>query len=73
MIEKLWLCRKEWNEKHYKWSATHFQKIDIDDMASVIEKLAKSANLCAKELEANEVSRIFKTEIEKYKEVLLTL
>ena len=32
----------------------------MDDLINTIEKLSKTANLCAKELETNEVSRIFK-------------
>lgn len=42
-------------------------------MGEVMEKLTKTSNYCAKELEANEVARNFKAEIEKYKDVVATL
>jgi len=45
----------------------------MDEVALTIEKLSKTANLCAKELEANEVSRIFKQDVEKFKGMGLLL
>jgi dynein heavy chain len=36
-------------------------------MTNIIEILLKSANLCAKELEMNDMARLFKTDIEAFK------
>lgn len=47
--------------------------INIDEMGELMEKLQKTSTYCAKELEANEVARNFKIEVEKYKDVLATL
>lgn len=73
MIEKLWSGRKEWQGKLDKWFAMHFSKVDMDELTLTLEKLQKTANLCAKELEANEVSRLFKQEVEKFKGMGLLL
>ena len=38
-------------------------------MKIIIEKLQKTANLCAKELDKNEVAKVFKSDIEGFKGV----
>jgi dynein heavy chain len=67
MIEKLWLSRRDWKHNKNTWMCTHFTQIDMEEMSNVIEKLSKAATLCAKELEHNPVSRMFKIEIEDFK------
>jgi dynein heavy chain len=66
MIQKLWCSRKEFRDKCATWGATHFLKVPIDQMTDSIDRLKKIANECNKELETNEVSRIFKQEIEDF-------
>ena len=38
-------------------------------MNNLMEKLQKAANLCAKELDKNEVARVFKSDIEGFRGV----
>ena len=66
MIEKLWKSRKEFRDKCLEWGRTHFLKVPIEEMSDIIEKLKKIGNECSKELETNEVARIFKQEIDDF-------
>ena len=42
-------------------------------METKIQKLAKSSMICSKELELNEVSKVFKSEVEELQEGMETL
>ena len=47
--------------------------IDMEDMNNVIERLQKAANLCVKELEMNEMAKLFKSDIEGFRGVVSVL
>jgi len=40
-------------------SQSHFMALDIEETGNTIEKLSKTANICAKEMEANPNAREF--------------
>ena len=73
LVEKLWLGRRDWQQNSDRWEIQPFFEIDIEDITNKIEKLSKLANNCAKEMETNEVSRIFKQQIEDFKNSLSLL
>ncbi|KAL4466850.1 hypothetical protein ABPG74_010447 [Tetrahymena malaccensis] len=73
MIEKLWMSRKEWKREYDRWDIQPFFEIDLDDLSNKVEKLGKAANHCAKEMETNEVARIFKNQVEEFRNVLSLL
>ena len=39
-------------------------------MINIVEKLQKTANFCAKELELNEMAKKFKSDVEAFKSVM---
>lgn len=47
--------------------------INLEEMSVLMEKLQKSANLCAKELDKNEVAKTFKQDIESFRGVYQVL
>ncbi|EGR31243.1 hypothetical protein IMG5_115030 [Ichthyophthirius multifiliis] len=67
VIEKLWTGKKQWKESIQKWSSQQFQEADLEEIQDIVEKLSKIANNCAKELETNDVARLFKKELEDFK------
>ncbi|CAD8076520.1 unnamed protein product [Paramecium sonneborni] len=69
LLERLWCGRNEWIQNYSSWLKQHFTEINLDEMNNTIEKLQKVANLCAKELDKNEVARVFKSDIEGFKGV----
>lgn len=56
--KRLWTNKKEWKDSLNKWRNTQFLEINTEEMATILEKVAKSAMLCAKELELNEVAKV---------------
>ncbi|EGR30170.1 hypothetical protein IMG5_139330 [Ichthyophthirius multifiliis] len=66
-IEQLWMGRKDWKNSIQKWEDIQFGEINIEEISQTVEKLSKTSNQCAKELETNDVSRVFKQEIEDFK------
>ena len=50
---------KKWDLKKEDWLASHFMALDIEETGNTIEKLSKTANICAKEMEANPNAREF--------------
>ena len=73
LITKLWNSRKLFKDSTNQWSLTHFLKVDVENMVQTIEKLAKIANECAKDLETNEAARLLKLNIEEYKGIVDSL
>jgi len=47
--------------------------VDKDDMIVTLDRLSKVANLCVKELEANDISRVFKAEVEEFRDVITVI
>ncbi|CAK72703.1 unnamed protein product (macronuclear) [Paramecium tetraurelia] len=73
LLERLWCGRNEWVQNYSFWLKQHYTEIDLDEMNNVMEKLQKTANMCAKELDKNEVARVFKSDIEAFKGVYQVL
>lgn len=73
LVEKLWKGRMEWADSSVVWLKKQFQTIDIEHMSSVIERLQKTANLCAKDLDRNEVAKVFKADVEAFRNVISVL
>ena len=73
LIEKLWCGRNEWIKNYTFWMKQHYSAIDLEYMVDLMEKLQKAANLCAKELDKNDVARVFKQDIENFKGIYQVL
>ncbi|CAK92427.1 unnamed protein product (macronuclear) [Paramecium tetraurelia] len=73
LLERLWCGRNEWISNYSNWLKQHYTDINLDDMNNLMEKLQKAANLCAKELDKNEVARVFKSDIEGFRGVYQVL
>ena len=73
MIEKTWRGRKEWQLKQEEWRSKQFLDIDVENVQATVERLNKSANLCSKELPTNPVARLFKEEVDGFKDVVACL
>lgn len=72
-IDSLWQSRKQWRNALAQWQDQHFQKLDTEQMAVTVEKLSKTANLLHKNLEGNEVGRVFKKDVDDYKGMVALL
>lgn len=56
--KRLWVSKKEWADSLKKWKVSQFMEINIEEMALIVEKIAKASMLCAKELELNDVAKV---------------
>lgn len=72
-IERLWLSRRDFHLFTGKTYPQQFLAVDFPHMEGFYQRMLKSATLCAKELELNEVSKVFKQEVEFLGETLETL
>ena len=60
---------KEWEVKKDDWMLSHFLALEIEETGNTIVKLSKTANICAKEMEANPNARDFLSNIENFKNI----
>lgn len=68
--QKLWTGIKSWKDNSEVWRATQFEKVPIDDIVELHEKLTRASIEAAKKLEMNEVAKLFKAEMEQFKNTL---
>lgn len=73
LLEKLWCGRKEWVDNYAIWDKQQYLKVELEAMGDLCEKLQKAANLCAKELEINDMAKLFKQDIEDFKSIWVYL
>jgi hypothetical protein len=58
LLKRMWNSRKEFLDSYFHWRKLQFRKINMEEVISVTDRVTKVANLCSKELEVNEVSRV---------------
>lgn len=73
LMDDLWRGKQEWKNNFEDWQRMHLSQLDISAMSKLMEKFISISNKCSKEIAIGEVALAFKREVEKFKNMYLTL